>query len=625
MADAGMLKLTPGESVTYEGEEYFIKQVADLTHIVLIHPTTKKLKEVAISDLGIVNSGDAKKTPDLALIADAKWDEAIKRFNIIKPLLVNGRTRAMVTARANEYGFSTNSLYGWIRKYETTGKVTDLLTDQRADKGESKLTQELQDLINDVIKTEYKTKQKKSLTKVHRELRIRCKDLGLKAPHYNTLRAWIKKEHPKEIERLREGNKKAAEKYSPIRGAFPGADWPFSYVQVDHTRMDIQLCDDYWRKPVGRPWITVVFDVFSRMVLGFRVGFDDPSGLVTGLAITHAALPKEDWLAKYNVNGEWPCWGISWGAVHMDNAREFRGKLIQRACDQYGINVEWRPVARPQYGAHIERYLGTLAEELKGVSGATFSNIQEKGTYDSEGNAVFTLSDLEEWLTVQIVGMYHNSIHSALGMSPLDKFRQGILGDDQQPGIGLPARIHDVRRFRLDFLPFMERTVQRVGVSIDEIVYFADVLRRWVNAPDPESPKHKRKFIFRRDPRDISTIWFFDPEDNEYYPIPYRNASHPAVSIWEWKATQSRLKEEREGRQNEDEIFATVKRMREIEERAARDTKKARRTFERKKVVSMPPVKSKEKKVTQVDVQKERLDSEPKKVIKPFEDLDEML
>ncbi len=33
----------------------------------------------------------------------------------------------------------------------------------------------------------------------------------------------------------REGQKKAAEKYSAIRGKFPGADWPLAYVQVDHT------------------------------------------------------------------------------------------------------------------------------------------------------------------------------------------------------------------------------------------------------------------------------------------------------------------------------------------------------------------------------------------------------
>jgi len=32
------------------------------------------------------------------------------------------------------------------------------------------------------------------------------------------------------------------------------------------------------------------------------------------------------------------------GKVHADNAREFRGHMIRRACDEYGIGLEWRPV-----------------------------------------------------------------------------------------------------------------------------------------------------------------------------------------------------------------------------------------------------------------------------------------
>jgi len=296
VADARMLKLSPGESVSYEGEEYFIKQVTGLTHLVLIHPDTKVLKEVAISEISGVNDFEVNPTSDLALIPDAKWNEAIKRFEIIKPLLVNGRTRPMVEARANEYGFSTNSLYGWIRRYETTGKVTELLTDERADKGESKLSQQLQDLIKDVIKTEYKTRQKKSITKVHRELKIRCRELGLKVPHYNTLRAWIKKEHPKDIERLREGDKKAAEKYSPIRGKFPGAEWPFSFVQVDHTQLDIQLCDDYWRKPVGRPWIFGEIKQFVSPHISFNLSNEKKLEIIS----RHLKLELEE---KGKING----------------------------------------------------------------------------------------------------------------------------------------------------------------------------------------------------------------------------------------------------------------------------------------------------------------------------------
>ena len=56
----------------------------------------------------------------------------------------------------------------------------------------------------------------------------------------------------------------------------------------------------------------------------------------------------------------------------------------------------------------------------------------------------------------------------------------------------------------------------------DNLFYFADCLRQWVNSIDPEdnNRKRKRKFLFKRDPRDISQIWFYEPYSNTYFKVP---------------------------------------------------------------------------------------------------------
>jgi hypothetical protein len=77
---------------------------------------------------------------------------------------------------------------------------------------------------------------------------------------------------------------------------------------------------------------------------------------------------------------------------------------------------------------------------------------------------------------------------------------------------GLPPRPRDADRLRMDFMPFLERTIQDHGVVIDEVHYYHDALRRWIGAKKSKAPRGKRKFIFRRDPRDISVVWFYDPE-----------------------------------------------------------------------------------------------------------------
>jgi putative transposase len=140
----------------------------------------------------------------------------------------------------------------------------------------------------------------------------------------------------------------------------------------------------------------------------------------------------------------------------------------------------------------------------------------------------------------------------------------------------------DEDRLRLDFMPYLERTIQPRGVVVDEIHYFSDVLRRFVNAADPDDPRHKRKFIFKRDPRDISVLYFYDPDVKRYYPIPYRDTSRPALSVWELREATRRLKEE--GRRDIDEnlIFAAYARMRAAEEQAVRETKRVRRDGQRR-------------------------------------------
>jgi putative transposase len=322
-------------------------------------------------------------------------------------------------------------------------------------------------------------------------------------------------------------------------------------------------------------------DVFSRMVTGLYVSLDPPGAMSVGLCLTHSILPKEKWLAKYNISTPWPCWGVI-GTLHADNAGEFRGQMLRRACAEYGINLEWRPVAQPNYGAHIERLLGTVLKEIHSLPGSTFSKPKEKGAYDSEKEAAMTLSELEEWLAVFVTQVYHQRIHSELRASPIKRYEEGILGTKERPGTGLPHRVLDEDRLRLDFMPHLERTIQPRGVVVDEIHYFSDVLRRFINAADPDDPRHKRKFIFKRDPRDISVLYFYDPDVKRYYPIPYRDTSRPALSVWELREATKRLKEE--GRRDIDEnlIFAAYARMRAAEEQAVRETKRARREGQRR-------------------------------------------
>jgi len=570
--------LQQGSLVSWEGKHYRIQQVSSLSEVTLIDQNSGQLVAAQVDTLKpVYDSSDTHQ--DLSLLDGDKWQKAVDRYEKIEPMLSTKMTKQQVVERAKTVNVHPVTLYRWLKHYQQSGLLTDLMTSERSDKGTTKLPPEVEIIIQQVIQDDYLNKQKKRASVVCREVARVCHERGLESPNSATIYSRIHAINEKEAAKRREG-KKAEQKFDALHGGTIEARWPLAVVQVDHTLLDIILCDEQHRLPIGRPYISLAFDVYSRMVLGFYISFDPVGSLSTGLCLSHAMLDKSMWLAKTEVDGDWPCWGLI-DKLHMDNAKEFRGNMIKKACQQYGIEVEWRPIARPHFGAHIERYLGTMAREIHNLQGTTFSNVRQRGEYNSEGKAVMTLPELEAWITEYIVNYYHHQFHSGIDSTPFACYQKGILGDATTPGKGLPRRVSNPERFRLDFMPYIERTVQPYGVVIDDIYYFHDVFRRWVNAKDTSQPKLKRKFLFRYDPRDISLIWFHDPETSSYHKIPYRNTSHPAISVWELRRISAELKKNREI-VDETRIFAALKRLKHIEDQSSLSTKVARKEQQRR-------------------------------------------
>ena len=555
-------------------------------------------------------------------ISDAAWQTAQERFAAIRPLLNTPHcTRAHVAECARLSGVTSATIYRWLKRYQRSGHVSALVPSvSSGGRGQGRLSLEAEAIIQATLEEVYLSRQKPSAQHVCVEVLRRCRNAGVTPPHPNTVRYRIR--HLSDHVRLqrREGSQAAAATYAPLQGAFPGADGPLWVVQIDHTPVDLILVDDLHRRPVGRPWITLAMDVFSRMVAGFYVSFDPPGGMAVGLCLAHTILPKETWLAKYDIATAWPVWGVM-QVVHTDNAKELHGRMLQKACENYGIDVHWRPVAKPHYGGHIERLLGTLSRDIHTLPGTTFSNLAERGSYDTEKRSALTLSEFERWLTTYIVEIYHQRLHREIGTTPIKRYEEGIFGTAERPGCGLPERILDDTRLRLDLMPYEERAVQRRGIVIDEICYYDDVLQPWIGASDPSDTKgkRKRKFIIRRDPRDISTVYFYDPDVQQYFAIPYRNTAHPSISVWELRQARRRLKEEGQKSVNEALIFDAYNRLRALEAKAVRDTQKTRRSAQRRRLYEkLTPLELSTPGCTP-DVTFDNLDD-----IQPYEEIEEL-
>ncbi|MBC7788775.1 MAG: phage integrase N-terminal SAM-like domain-containing protein [Anaerolineae bacterium] len=200
-------------------------------------------------------------------------------------------------------------------------------------------------------------------------------------------------------------------------GSF-SAPWPPEIVQIDHTQADVLIVDERDRKVIGRPWLSVAIDLASRTVPAFFIGMERPSAATVALLMSRVIQLKDEWLAHLGLSAEWPMSGIP-KTLHMDNAAEFRSRALRLGCAQYGIELQYRPVGRPNYGGHIERMNRTLMQRLKGLPGATGNSPKGRKARKPENFACLTLLEFERWLALEVAQRYHHSEHRGLrGATP---------------------------------------------------------------------------------------------------------------------------------------------------------------------------------------------------------------
>jgi putative transposase len=217
-------------------------------------------------------------------------------------------------------------------------------------------------------------------------------------------------------------------------------------------------------------------------------------------------------------------------ALHLDNAKEFESAALVRGCQEYGIELKYRPPGRPHFGGHVERLIGTMMGAVHLLPGTTFSNVRLKGEYKSEIAASLTLAELERWLALEIAGVYHNSIHSTLGRSPLAVWKEAV--SERKPKIRQPS---DTEQFFIEFLPGEMRILQRDGIRLFNIRY-------WDNVLSPMVGRIKQPMLVKYDPRNMERVYLRDLEGT-YWRIPYLDLGLPPISLWELQEARRRLKD----------------------------------------------------------------------------------
>ena len=152
------------------------------------------LKSPTISEKGILT------------LSDATWKQALLRNKVIAPLSQqNIIGKQAVDEAARQLGLSKRQVYKLVQRYrQGEGLVTDMaLEPPSGGKDKGRLPESVEKLIENILQKRYLNRQKRPEVAIWREIAQSCRDLGLKCPALNTVRARIRRLDPRIVARKR--------------------------------------------------------------------------------------------------------------------------------------------------------------------------------------------------------------------------------------------------------------------------------------------------------------------------------------------------------------------------------------------------------------------------------------
>lgn len=246
--------------------------------------------------------------------------------------------------------------------------------------------------------------------------------------------------------------------------------------QMDHCRLDILVIDPQSSEVLGRPWLMLALDAYSRAVMGYHLSLETPNSIAVCSTLRQAIWPKP--------MPEWPMCGIP-QQLHLDQGKDFTSRHLEQVAADLKITLIFATGYLARAKGKVERFFGTLNDQLWcELPGYVGSNVIDR---PHEVEPALTLSQVEQYLLAFILLVYHQRSHSTTGEPPSVRWQT----DQFSPR--LPASLRD-----LDILLMLSQTriIQRDGIHLYSITYWADALANYIG----------QRVSVRYDTRDVANI-----------------------------------------------------------------------------------------------------------------------
>ena len=420
---------------------------------------------------------------------------------------------------------ASRTLRRWVVSYRAAetkyGNGYIGLLPRTHDRGNStqRLPENTRLLMNDFIAGDYETLKQKSMYISWTGLKRACEARNTQTPSYKTFSLAVRAKVGFRQTLARQGRRAAYGQepfYIELDLKTPRhGDRPFEIGHIDHTELDVEVISAQTGQVLGRPWMTLLVDAFSRRVLAFHVTFDPPSYrscmmILRECVRRHQRLPQ---------------------IVVLDGGREFDSVYFETLLARYECTKKTRPPAKARFGSVCERLFGItntrFIHNLAGNTQITRNIRQVTKSVNPKGHASWSMPELYDYLAEYLYEVYDTIEHPALGLAPRDAYERGVAATGARPH----RQIADDLEFQMWTLPTTAKGTAKVapgrGVKINHIYYWAESLR------DP-TIEHSQVAV-RYDPFDAGVAYVFVgghwAQCNSEYYVAFRGRSEKEIAL----------------------------------------------------------------------------------------------
>ena len=398
----------------------------------------------------------------------------------------------------------------WIRKYLDAGENADSLVPQTRLRGNHRrrLAYHVIDITWKMIDAVYLVRNGLNVAGLHDEL-VRAirrwnrtnPDNPLTAPSLEAVHRMVRKLCKFTVVYCRKGEHAARLRFRTVSSGLL-TERANEIWEIDDTESDL-ICLHADRKTViGRPWLTVVIDVHSRMIMAVVLTFSPPN-TETALEAMRQAMKRKDAIVADGVDleSDWPAHGRP-DFVHVDNGKNFNSAAFKSAVTGLGIQHKTLPLLKPWYKGTVERSIGTIMRQVfHRVPGSTYANIFERDRQTPpETVAVATLAQAQERLLRWVVNTYQHKHHRGIADTPYNLWQASAA----KHGLRLPPPDGKIDRA---LSVTVARKIRNGAIQLQDLRYISAHALRLEMASGSEL---QREVIVRRNPGDLTVIEFLD-------------------------------------------------------------------------------------------------------------------